>query len=92
MRELRARDLALTRGELEEVLTQHGVTLTAADLDPVLRRTEGWMAGARLCAMRMENSEHPSRLVSELALGEGSIGEYLLAEVLDRQPEPVRSC
>lgn len=90
MRELRARDLALTRGELEEVLTQHGVTLTGADLDAVLRRTEGWMAGARLCAMRMENSEHPSRLVSELALGEGSIGEYLLAEVLDRQPEPVR--
>jgi len=90
MRELRAKDLALTHGELEELLASHGITLTAQDLEAVLCRTEGWVAGARLFAMRMENSEHPSRLVSELALGEGSIGEYLVAEVLDRQPEPVR--
>jgi LuxR family transcriptional regulator, maltose regulon positive regulatory protein len=90
MRELRAKDLALTRSELEELLASHGVTLAGTDLDTLLARTEGWVAGARLCGMRMENSVHPERLVSELALGEGSIGEYLVAEVLDRQPEPVR--
>jgi LuxR family transcriptional regulator, maltose regulon positive regulatory protein len=90
MRELRARDLALTRGEMEELLAAHGVSLSGDDVDTLLARTEGWVAGARLCAMRMENSEHPARFVSELALGEGSIGEYLVAEVLEGQPEPVR--
>jgi LuxR family maltose regulon positive regulatory protein len=88
--ELRADDLALTRGELEALLTTHGVSLGAGDVDTLLTRTEGWVAGARLCAMRMENTEYPARFVSELALGEGSIGEYLVAEVLEGQPEPVR--
>jgi LuxR family transcriptional regulator, maltose regulon positive regulatory protein len=90
LRELRADDLALTRGEMEELLATHGVFLSGGDVDTLLTRTEGWVAGARLCAMRMENTEYPARFVSELALGEGSIGEYLVAEVLEGQPEPVR--
>jgi LuxR family maltose regulon positive regulatory protein len=90
MRELRAKELAFTRSEMEELLATHGVFLSGGDVDTLLARTEGWVAGARLCAMRMENTEHPARFVSELALGEGSIGEYLVAEVLEGQPEPVR--
>lgn len=38
----------------------------------------------------MEGTEHPARFVSELATDQGSIGEYLMAEVFDRQPEPIR--
>jgi LuxR family transcriptional regulator, maltose regulon positive regulatory protein len=90
MRELRAAELAMTRGEVRELLLAHGVTLRPEDLDRLLARTEGWVAGLRLSAMRMEGTDNPARFVSELALGQGSIGEYLMAEVLDRQPEPVR--
>ena len=90
MRELRATELAMRRGEVRELLLTHGVTLLPEDLDKLLARTEGWVAGLRLSAMRMEGTENPARFVSELALGQGSIGEYLMAEVLDRQPEPVR--
>jgi LuxR family maltose regulon positive regulatory protein len=90
LHELRAADLALTHCELRDLLIKHGVTLADEDIDALLTRTEGWVAGARLSAMRMENAEHPARFVSELALGEGSIGEYLVAEVLAGQPEPVR--
>ena len=90
MRELRATELAMTRGEVRELLLTHGVTLPPEDLDKLLARTEGWVAGLRLSAMRMEGTENPARFASELALGQGSIGEYLKAEVLDRQPEPVR--
>jgi len=90
MREMRAPELAMTRGEVHELLLAHGVTLPPQDLDALLARTEGWVAGLRLSAMRMEGTEHPARFVSELALGQGSIGEYLMAEVLDRQPGPVR--
>jgi LuxR family transcriptional regulator, maltose regulon positive regulatory protein len=90
MRELRATELAMTQGEVQELLAAHGVTLSRRDLDALLARTEGWVAGLRLSAMRMEGSRNPGRFVSELALDQGSIGEYLMAEVLDRQPEPVR--
>ena len=90
MRELRATELAMTRGEVRELLLAHGVTLLPEDMDRLLARTEGWVAGLRLSAMRMEGTENPARFVSELALGQGSIGEYLMAEVLDLQPEPVR--
>ncbi|HEX6525813.1 MAG TPA: LuxR C-terminal-related transcriptional regulator [Streptosporangiaceae bacterium] len=90
MCELRAAELAMTRGEVQELLAAHGVTLPPQDLDVLLARTEGWVAGLRLSSMRMEGGEDPARFVSELALDQGSIGEYLIAEVLDRQPEPVR--
>jgi LuxR family transcriptional regulator, maltose regulon positive regulatory protein len=88
--ELRAKDLAMTRAETRELLAAHGVTLSEEDLDLLVGRTEGWAAGTRLSAMRMEDADHPALFVSELALGQGSIGEYLMAEVLDHQPEPVR--
>jgi LuxR family maltose regulon positive regulatory protein len=90
MREVRAAELAMTREEVRELLVAHDVTLPPEELETLLARTEGWVAGLRLSAMRMEGTEHPGRFVSELALGQGSIGEYLMAEVLGRQPEPVR--
>jgi len=90
MHELRACDLAMTPAEITEVLTVHGVTLPARDFDLFVARTEGWVAGVRLSAMRMAGTGYPADLVSELALDPGSIGEYLTNEVLYRQPEPQR--
>jgi len=90
MCELRARELAMTRGEVRELLLAHGVVLPPEDVDALLARTEGWVAGLRLSAMRMEGTEYPVRFLTELALDQGSVGEYLIAEVLDHQPEPVR--
>jgi len=90
MHELRASDLAMTPAEVTGVLAIHGVTLPVRDFDLLVARTEGWAAGVRLSAMRMEGSEYPADFVSELALDPGSIGEYLVNEVLYRQPEPQR--
>src|SRR6476661_3938021 len=90
MHELRACDLAMTPAEITEVLAIHGVTLPARDFDLFVARTEGWVAGVRLSAMRMAGTGYPADLVSELALDPGSIGEYLTNEVLYRQPEPQR--
>jgi LuxR family maltose regulon positive regulatory protein len=72
MRELRAGELAMTPGEVRELLAVHDVTLPRKDIDALLAWTEGWAAGVRLSAMRMEGTEHPARFVSELALGQGS--------------------
>src|SRR6516164_6655337 len=90
MHELRAADLAMTPAEIAEVLSGHGVALGARDSDILAARTEGWAAGVQLSAMRMEGTEYPADFVSELALDPGSIGEYLVNEVLRHQPEPQR--
>src|SRR5436309_121275 len=60
MYELRVSDLALTRAETAEVLAVHGVTLPARDFDLLVARTEGWVAGVQLSAMRMEATGSPS--------------------------------
>ena len=86
MRELRAADLAMTLAEIREVLALHGVTLGERDLGLLAARTEGWAAGVRLSAMRMEGAEYPADFVSRLALYQGSISEYLVDEVLRQQP------
>jgi len=87
MRELRAADLAMTPAEIREVLAVHEVSLEERDFGVLAARTEGWATGVRLSAMRMEGAEYPEDFVSELALDPGSIGEYLVDEVLRQQPE-----
>ena len=67
-----------------------GSACRSREVDVLVARTEGWAAGVRLSAMRMEGTEHPADFVSQLALDPGSIGEYLVDEVLRRLPEPHR--
>ena len=86
MAELRAADLAMTPDEIRQVLHAHRVSLPDRDVDVLAARTEGWAAGVRLSAMRMEGTERPADFVSQLALDAGSIGEYLVNEVLQRLP------
>jgi LuxR family transcriptional regulator, maltose regulon positive regulatory protein len=90
MHEVRAADLAMTSDETAEVLAAHHITLSPRDFDLLTARTEGWAAGVLLSAMRMEGTEYPAEFVSELALDPGSIGEYLVDEVLSQLPEPRR--
>ncbi|MGH3170496.1 MAG: LuxR C-terminal-related transcriptional regulator, partial [Trebonia sp.] len=90
MHELRAAELAMTPDEITQVLAAHDVTLRARDFRALAARTEGWAAGVQLSAMRMEGTESPGDFVSELALDPGSIGEYLVNEVLQHHPEPQR--
>ncbi len=88
--ELRAADLALSPDEMQQMLASYDVSLKPQDFDLLTARTEGWAAGVRLSAMRMEGAEYPGAFVSELALDQGSIGEYLVDEVLRQLPEPHR--
>lgn len=90
MCELRAADLAMSREESRQLLAAHGVTLPADAFDLLAARTEGWAAGIRLSALRMAGAERPEDFVAELSLDQGSIGEYLIDEVLNLQPAKVR--
>jgi LuxR family maltose regulon positive regulatory protein len=53
-------------------------------------RTEGWAAGLRLAALSLAGHPDPDRFAAEFSGSERTVAEYLLAEVLERQSEPVR--
>jgi LuxR family maltose regulon positive regulatory protein len=90
MRELRAADLAMTSEEAGQLLRIHGVPLAEEEVRILTARTEGWSAGLRLAALRMEHLERPGEFVALLAMDEGSIGEYLTEEVLAVLPQHVQ--
>jgi len=88
--EIRADDLRFTVAETRELLTAAGVELTDSILALLHERTEGWAAGLRLAALSLAGHEDPERFAAEFSGSERTVAEYLLAEVLDRQPEQVR--
>lgn len=88
--ELRATDLAMTPAEVSDLLAAYEVSLPPREFALLCARTEGWTAGVRLSAMRMEGAPNPGEFVTEFALDHGSVGEYLTAEVLNRLPDEMR--
>jgi LuxR family transcriptional regulator, maltose regulon positive regulatory protein len=91
MVEVRAADLAFTPEETDEVLRAHGVGLTEAQLLVLHARTEGWAAGLRLAALTLQGHDDPDRFLADFAGDDRVVGDYLLAEVLDRQPPRLRA-
>jgi LuxR family maltose regulon positive regulatory protein len=86
--EIREPDLRFTVAEAAELFAAAGVELP--EVAPLVQRTEGWAAGLRLAALSLAGYPDPERLAAEFSGTERTVAEYLLAEVLDRQPEPVR--
>ena len=91
--QVRAADLAFTVAEVAELLAacDDPPRLSEDDLALLQARTEGWAAGLRLAALSLESQPDPHRFVAELAGDDKSIADYLTGEVLDRQPEELRS-
>src|SRR5215468_8526239 len=88
--EIRTDDLRFSLAEAAELFAAAGVELPAATVAVLHERTEGWAAGLRLAALWLAGHPDPGRLAAEFSGTERTVAEYLLAEVLDRQPEPVR--
>ncbi len=88
--EIRASDLRFTLEQARELLANSGIGLSVQSLVSLHARTEGWAAGLRLAALSLARHPDPERFVAEFAGSERTVAEYLLAEVLERQPEEVR--
>jgi len=69
--EIRASDLAFSTAEAGLLLARHGSTLTAGQLECLIRRTGGWAAGLRLAAVCLDAHPDPDQFLKELAT-EGS--------------------
>jgi len=88
--ELRTADLAFSLEETRLLLGASKVTLSNECLVVLHARTEGWAAGLRLAAISLAGHPEPERFVAEFSGSERTVAEYLLAEVLERQPDEVR--
>jgi LuxR family maltose regulon positive regulatory protein len=88
--EIRSGDLRFTQAEARELLASAGVELSESALCALLERIEGWAAGLRLAALSLAGHPEPERVAVEFSGSERTVADYLLAEVLDRQPVEVR--
>jgi LuxR family transcriptional regulator, maltose regulon positive regulatory protein len=88
--ELRAADLQFSGSETHALLAASGVELDARSVAVLRERTEGWAAGLRLAAISLLGHPDPERFVAAFSGSDRTIAEYLLAEMLERQPAPVR--
>jgi len=85
--EVGAADLACTSGEADAYFAKLGLAAEASERDDLLRRTEGWMAGLRLAALRA--SRDGTVNVSGIS-GDPLLEDYMRDEVLDRQPAQIQ--
>jgi LuxR family transcriptional regulator, maltose regulon positive regulatory protein len=88
--EIRAADLRFTLDQARALLEAAGVELSESLLAALHERTEGWVAGLRLAALSLAGHPDPEGFVAGFSGTERTVAEYLLAEVLERQPRQVR--
>ena len=90
LEELRAADLRFTSDEARRLFEAAGLDVPADAREQLIARTEGWAAGLRLAALSLAGHPDPERFAADFSGSERTVAEYLLAEVLERQPEDVR--
>jgi LuxR family maltose regulon positive regulatory protein len=88
--EIRSEDLRFTLEESRALLEAVGVQLSDGALESLVATTEGWAAGLRLVALSLARHPDPERYAVGFSGRERAVADYLLAEVLERQPAEVR--
>jgi len=89
--ELRGSDLCFTAQESAEFLNQvMGLNLTGEAVAMLEARTEGWIAGLQLAALSMRDRADSLQFIKSLTGSSRFILDYLVEEVLRRQPEDIQ--
>ncbi|OHV56387.1 hypothetical protein BCD48_07815 [Pseudofrankia sp. BMG5.36] len=89
--EIRADDLRFSRTEARELLAASGITLSERAIATLHQRTEGWAAGLRMAVMSLRGHPDPERFVAEFSGIDRAVGEYLMAEMFERQPSMIQN-
>jgi LuxR family transcriptional regulator, maltose regulon positive regulatory protein len=89
--EIRAADLRFTAIEAAAYLNDVAeLGLTKDDVTVLEERTEGWVAALQLAALSIRGREDVSGFIARFAGNDRYIVDYLIEEVLQRQPDDVR--
>ena len=93
--ELRGAELRFTVGEatalLQQVAAGPGTALPDASVAALAARTEGWAAGLALAALSLRGHDDAAAFVAAFTGSHRYVLDYLAEEVLERQPEQVRT-
>ncbi|MBI3943186.1 MAG: hypothetical protein HY326_09255 [Chloroflexi bacterium] len=93
MVEINAADLRFTAAEAASFLNQMmGLELSADQIGALEARTEGWIAGLQMAALSLQRLGQPdlSAFIDSFSGGHRYIVDYLVQEVLQRQPQEVQ--
>lgn len=89
--ELRVADLRFTTDEATSFLnTSMNLGLTVSDVEKLETRTEGWIVGLQLAALSMQERIDKHQFVQSFTGSHHYVLEYLMDEVLGRQPESLQ--
>lgn len=89
--ELRFQDLQFTFGEASEFLNKvMGLNLIPEEIQMLEGRTEGWIAGLQMAAISMQSYQEKSDFIDAFSGSHHFILDYLVEEVLERQPHNVQ--
>jgi LuxR family transcriptional regulator, maltose regulon positive regulatory protein len=89
--EIRAEDLRFTHAETQAFLTgELKLPLSDRQIEILEERTEGWAVGLQLAALSIRGQLDPSAFITSLSGSQRYILNYLVEEVLNRQPEDLR--
>jgi LuxR family maltose regulon positive regulatory protein len=88
--EIRAAQLRFTEDETRTMLAAGGIALPDPVVATLHQRTEGWAAGLRLAVLSLAGHPNPEQFVAEFSGSDRTVAEYLMAEMLDRQPPEVQ--
>jgi LuxR family transcriptional regulator, maltose regulon positive regulatory protein len=89
--ELRGADLRFTTSEVASYLRDAmGLPLGADDVAALGDRTEGWIAALQLAALSLQGRSDASAFIAGFAGDDRFVVDYLVEEVLQRQPDDVR--
>jgi LuxR family maltose regulon positive regulatory protein len=88
--EIRTADMRFSERETREFLKVSGIALSDAGVTLLHQRTEGWAAGLRLAAISLARHPDPERFVAEFSGSDRTVAEYLVDEMLERQPDDVK--
>jgi len=90
--EIRAADLRFTADEAEAYLNDvMGLDLSARDVAALEGRTEGWIAALQLAGLSMQGRQDAAGFIAGFSGDDRYIVDYLVEEVLHRQPEQIRA-
>ncbi len=89
--EIRAADLRFTGPEADVYLNGlHSLALEPPQVAALETRTEGWAAALQLAALSLHDRDDTSAFIAGFTGDDRYVVDYLIDEVLDRQPPDVR--
>lgn len=89
--ELRGADLRFASTETLAFLNEHmGLKLMPDEVSILEDRIEGWIAGLQMAALSMQDRSDIGAFLREFTGSHRYIVDYLVEEVLHRQPQPIR--